>query len=116
MTRRLKPFDARTRRHTLRFGDLEAPLADADLAQLHDALTRLHSFPDASVRRLRAALRESLERDAGEEHVLDLGLEEARQVQLAVYCDQLARKPTSEALADARVQAFRFIENRAATS
>jgi len=85
-------------------------LSDADLAQLHDTLIRLHAVPDPAAARLCSQLRERLNdsRDAS----LDLDPDGARQLQLAVYADKVARKPVSAVLAEARRQAFRYLENR----
>jgi hypothetical protein len=97
-----------TKRQALRFGDFEAPLADADVAQLHDTLMRLHGYPDAIVERLCASLRQRLA--GSEESVLELDAAAARKVQLAVYSDQIGRKRVSPALAKARLQAFRYLD------
>jgi hypothetical protein len=112
VTRRLLPFDAYRRRHTFCFGDepREVALSDADVAQLHDTLLRLHSVPDPPVTELRAALRRLLDDDEAQTK-LQLGLAEARQVQLAVYAEQAAGRPTSAALTEARLQAFGYIES-----
>ena len=107
---RRRPFDTRATRHTLRFGDLEASLADADVAQVHDALVRLHVFRDPTVQRLCGELRQLLT-EPGDTR-LELGLPAARKVQLAVYADRTARRVISPALANARLQAFHYIESR----
>jgi hypothetical protein len=112
VTLRTRPFDSRTLRHTLRFGEFDAPLADADVAQLHDTLTRIHLFPGPDVRRLRAQLRRMVLDDADGRQTLDLDREDAWQVQLAVFCDQSARIRVSPALYEARVQAFHFLESQ----
>jgi uncharacterized protein YceH (UPF0502 family) len=113
---RVHPFDSRVKRHTLHLGDSDVRLADADVAQLHDTLVRLHAFPSADVQRLRARLRRMLDEANDAETELELDEGAARQVQLAVYADQVARRPVSPALADARVQAFRYLESRDAAT
>ncbi len=109
-TRRRRPFDSQNRRHTLSFGDLTASLTDADVAQLHDSIRRLHTFPDETVRTLCSDLRGLLEDDPAAAATLELDRAGARQVQLAVFAEQSCRRRVSTALADARVQAFRFLE------
>jgi hypothetical protein len=109
LTGRRQAFDDKTKRRALRFGDFEAPLADADIAQLHDTLMRLHGYPDAIVERLCASLRQLLE-GSDEESVLELDAAAARKVQLAVYSDQIGRKRISPALEKARLQAFRYLD------
>jgi hypothetical protein len=109
---RVHPFDRKTKRHALHFGEVEVRLADADLAQLHDTLVRLHSFPDPVVRRLCGRLRQKLGEGRADDAPLDLDVDTARKLQLAVYAEQAARKPVSAALAEARRQAFHFVERQ----
>ncbi len=84
------------------------------MARLHDTIERLHVAPDPPVRRLQQELRGLLETDADDEPALDLDVAAARQVQLAVYAEQSARKPVSAALGEARVKAFEYLEARPA--
>ncbi len=62
------------------------------------------------MRELRAQLRDLLRADAEAESVLELDREAARQVQLAFYAEQIARKPVSSVLAEAGAQAFQYLE------
>jgi hypothetical protein len=110
LRRRLQPFDDKIKRHTLRFGDCEASLTDADVAQLHDTLVRLHGYPDPTALQLCARLRQALEEAAEVEPMLELDAAAARKVQLAVFSDQRGRKRVSPALAEARLQAFAYLE------
>lgn len=103
-------FDSHELRSSLRFGDFEAPLADADLAQLHDTLLRLHAYHDPEVRSLCVALRRMALREPDAPDALELGLIAARKVQLAVYADKTCRMPVSKSLGYAREQAFRYLE------
>jgi hypothetical protein len=109
LTARRKPFDAKTKRHIFRFGEFEAPLTDADVAQLHDALRRLHAFPDPVAQNLCQKLRQALEEAEGASSI-ELDVEAARKVQMAVYSDQQSRKLVAPTLAEARVQAFRYLQ------
>lgn len=109
---RRKPMDARTLRHTLRFGGLDAALSDADLAQLHDKLVHLHPFAQPQVKDLCLRLRRMVEHDPEAPETLSLGEDAARLVQLAVYSDQQSRRRVSPALAHARIQAFHYLESR----
>jgi len=108
---RRSALDTQTLRHRLRFGQFEAPLTDADVAQLHDKLQHLHAFPDQAVCQLCAALRSMVEHDLDAPVTLELGAAEARQVQLAVYAEQAARRRVSPTLANARQQAFHYLDS-----
>lgn len=104
--------DANMRRYRLRFGELEARLTAADVAQLHDTLLHLHRCSEPAAQRLCESLRQLLEEHEAEA-TLDCGVDAARKVQLAVFAAQRWRKRISPALAEARLQAFRYLEHEA---
>lgn len=87
-------------------------MTDADLAQLHDTLLRLHAYHDPDVRALCATLRRMALHEPDAPDTLDLGAPAARKVQLAVYADKSCRKRVSKTLGHAREQAFRYLETQ----
>jgi hypothetical protein len=105
----LRPLDDRTHRYRLRFGEYEAQLTEADLVHLHDTLVHLHGSGDAVAQRLSAELRGLRDSDAGEPD-LECDIDAARKVALAVFVRQRWGKRVPASLAEARQQAFRYLE------
>jgi hypothetical protein len=103
------PRDATGKQYRLRFGEFEAKLTEADVAQLHDSLRYLHRHSNLAGQRLCASLAQLVEADEAEP-TLECGVDEARKVQLAIFAAQGWRKRISPALAEARLQAFRYLD------
>lgn len=84
-------------------------MTQGDLTQLHDAVLYLHGRRDPGAARLADELRALLEDDAvAPEHAFDI--DGARKVQLAVFALQSWGKRPAPSLAEARLQAFRFLD------
>ena len=109
MTAVRRSLDDRTQRYRLRFGESKAQLTEADLVHLHDTLVHLHGAGDAVAQRLCAELRGLLGSDASEPG-LECDIHAARKVALAVFVRQRWGKRVPPSLAEARQQAFRYLE------
>ena len=84
-------------------------MTQADIEQLHDAALYLHGRGDRVAARLTDDLCALLEDDAvAPEHIFDI--DGARKVQLAVFALQSWGKRTAPSLAEARLQAFRYLD------